>query len=543
MAIKKNIARQVIDYNSESDSNLMEKIFSKEKDSYFRTNVPSTPEVEEFSFDAEHVVSSGETLSEIASKYGLTYQEIADYNNITDPNYIEVGQTIKIPTVIPSETPTNNSSSNNSHTVSSGETLSEIASRYGLTYQELADYNNIADPNYIEVGQKIKIPTNINPEKNPNQQIAEDFKSFCQKTISSIGPLLEEKLKSVQNDTATAEAIVMDTLKEIGITLNEEVIKKIIDSKVKATSIATEIKKECEQGIEALTSLIPKITEYHQKNLDKAYDLKQLLSEALKNLSNLDLSKYLEPLRFAFFKSSSNTNYVINTSVKHQKEDIAIPLHGEVPYEGDFLYIKSPDCDLTFKIPLAHFEFEKEDKKSYKIVKLEGKDKEEYIRKAKQYVTDYLNRTKTFDYDFYETIKNSGLDKEIQIIYQKNGGYGGMTVNGKGIVINGNTIVYDDQDNRQVAQKILIHELGHAYDSTKGRISKTEEWQDIYSQIYKEEYSKLMSISMKGNKPNEWFARCVDNYYVYPERLTQIKIDYGKYNNLYDYMKDLLSGK
>ena len=44
------------------------------------------------------------------------------------------------------------------YTVRKGDTLGEIANRYGTTYQVLAVYNGIANPNLIDVGQKIKIP-------------------------------------------------------------------------------------------------------------------------------------------------------------------------------------------------------------------------------------------------------------------------------------------------------------------------------------------------------------------------------------------------
>lgn len=45
------------------------------------------------------------------------------------------------------------------YTVKKGDTLSAIAAKYGTTYQALAEYNGIADPNKIIVGQKIRIPT------------------------------------------------------------------------------------------------------------------------------------------------------------------------------------------------------------------------------------------------------------------------------------------------------------------------------------------------------------------------------------------------
>ena len=44
------------------------------------------------------------------------------------------------------------------YTVIADDTLSKIAAKYGTTYQALAAYNGIADPNLIHVGQQIKIP-------------------------------------------------------------------------------------------------------------------------------------------------------------------------------------------------------------------------------------------------------------------------------------------------------------------------------------------------------------------------------------------------
>lgn len=91
-----------------------------------------------------HIVAQGETLSGIANKYGTTYQELAKYNGIANPNIIYVGQKIKIPGDV--------------YIVKSGDTLSGIAAKYGKTYQAIAQYNNISNPNLIHVGQKIKIP-------------------------------------------------------------------------------------------------------------------------------------------------------------------------------------------------------------------------------------------------------------------------------------------------------------------------------------------------------------------------------------------------
>lgn len=65
---------------------------------------------------------------------------------IVNPNYKEPVQ------------PSQPTPSANSYIVKSGDTLSGIASEYNTTYQALAQYNNIANPNLIHVGQVINIP-------------------------------------------------------------------------------------------------------------------------------------------------------------------------------------------------------------------------------------------------------------------------------------------------------------------------------------------------------------------------------------------------
>ena len=51
------------------------------------------------------------------------------------------------------------------YVVKKGDTLASIARRYGTTYEVLAEYNNIANPNKISVGQGIAIPSNVKKEE------------------------------------------------------------------------------------------------------------------------------------------------------------------------------------------------------------------------------------------------------------------------------------------------------------------------------------------------------------------------------------------
>lgn len=107
--------------------------------------------------DTVYTVKAGDTLSGIAAKYGTTYQKLAAYNGISNPNKISVGQKIKIPGAGSSGS-TSAGGGDTVYTVKAGDTLSGIAAKYGTTYQTLASYNGISNPNKISVGQKIKIP-------------------------------------------------------------------------------------------------------------------------------------------------------------------------------------------------------------------------------------------------------------------------------------------------------------------------------------------------------------------------------------------------
>lgn len=94
-----------------------------------------------------YTVKYGDTLSQIAYKYGTTVNSIVNLNNIQNPNLIFVGQILKI----------NESNNQNVYTVKRGDTLSGIAYKYGTTVNKLVRLNGIKNPNLIYIGQKIRI--------------------------------------------------------------------------------------------------------------------------------------------------------------------------------------------------------------------------------------------------------------------------------------------------------------------------------------------------------------------------------------------------
>ena len=113
---------------------------------------------------SSYTVQSGDTLSGIAGQFGMSYSQLAQINNITNPNRIYVGQVLQLRTVTvnhqttaPTNTNTNANSAVASYTVQSGDTLSGIASQFGMSYSQLAQINNIANPNRIYVGQVLRV--------------------------------------------------------------------------------------------------------------------------------------------------------------------------------------------------------------------------------------------------------------------------------------------------------------------------------------------------------------------------------------------------
>ena len=112
--------------------------------------IQSKPAEKPNTSETVYTVVSGDTLSGIASRYGTTYQRLAEYNGISNPNLIYPGQQIRIPGSSQSSNPIY-------YTVVTGDNLTKIANRYGTTVNQLVAWNNIANPNLIYPGQKLRV--------------------------------------------------------------------------------------------------------------------------------------------------------------------------------------------------------------------------------------------------------------------------------------------------------------------------------------------------------------------------------------------------
>jgi len=110
-----------------------------------------------------YTVQSGDTLGKIARKYGSTINDLASLNNIANPNFILINQKLQVPKIV--EQQEQQESSNDFYRVKSGDTLGKIAKKYGTSVDVLAKLNNISNPNLIIVNQKLQLPSNYIEEK------------------------------------------------------------------------------------------------------------------------------------------------------------------------------------------------------------------------------------------------------------------------------------------------------------------------------------------------------------------------------------------
>lgn len=109
----------------------------------------------------EHTVAAGETLETIARRTGSSVEAIARLNALADPNRVRTGTRLQIPvaalagagsgTAAPASIPF-------VHVVGSGETLAEIAERYGVTVRSISAANGIANPNLVSIGRELTVP-------------------------------------------------------------------------------------------------------------------------------------------------------------------------------------------------------------------------------------------------------------------------------------------------------------------------------------------------------------------------------------------------
>ena len=103
-----------------------------------------------------HQVAPGDTLYNIAKRYGVSQDNIRAWNNMTDDT-VKLGTSLRVKPHSASGTSYGNgSTATGSYRVVSGDTLYSIAQRHGMTVSQLRAVNHLQDEN-LRVGQTLRV--------------------------------------------------------------------------------------------------------------------------------------------------------------------------------------------------------------------------------------------------------------------------------------------------------------------------------------------------------------------------------------------------
>ncbi|MFC7406086.1 LysM peptidoglycan-binding domain-containing protein [Georgenia alba] len=132
----------------------------------------SAPTTADSGSGSTHTVRAGETVSAIAARYDTTVEEIIQANDLGSDALIYVGQRLAVggsggqssagSSSSDSSDGSSSSGSTISYTVSSGDTVGALASRFGVPAQSIVTANDLGSDALIYVGQRLTIPSSTN---------------------------------------------------------------------------------------------------------------------------------------------------------------------------------------------------------------------------------------------------------------------------------------------------------------------------------------------------------------------------------------------
>jgi LysM repeat protein len=177
-----------------------------------------------------HTVAAKETMFSISKMYGVTVDELKQWNNLTD-NALSIGQQIVVkkggtppPPQTPQATSTPQVSRTGLHTVASKETMFSISRQYGITVQQLKDWNKL-EGNEISIGQELIVTA-------PSSETAKQPNPIVQNTptVQNVPPVVqnvpdvkEEKDARPAQTTPSQTSPAKPEVKEQTIRISESV--------------------------------------------------------------------------------------------------------------------------------------------------------------------------------------------------------------------------------------------------------------------------------------------------------------------------------
>lgn len=117
--------------------------------------IPSTP------LSGNYQVRPGDTLSDIAKQHNVSVATLQQANGLDSPESLRAGAWLKVPSTPAQAGPAPKISATRRHEVRAGDTLGEIAARYGVTVDALQKANGIRSVRSLQIGISLMIPPSL----------------------------------------------------------------------------------------------------------------------------------------------------------------------------------------------------------------------------------------------------------------------------------------------------------------------------------------------------------------------------------------------
>lgn len=176
--------------------------------------------------ESQHRVRRGESLSSIASHNGVSVARLAELNGLRKPYRIQAGQVLTLPTkageapavvaavapavkpAAPAKTatpPTGVVGTEHRYVVRRGDTLTRIATKHGMTEQQLMELNSIKNRNFVYEGQVLALAASarvappeeaqvpvesVVPPPAESASVAEAVEPVSEREAEELGPTL-----------------------------------------------------------------------------------------------------------------------------------------------------------------------------------------------------------------------------------------------------------------------------------------------------------------------------------------------------------------
>jgi len=146
----------------------------------FLADLPKLKSPKETSW-VKHKISRGETVSTIASRYGVSQYAILQANNLSSRSKIYAGKSLIVPVPLDGNSSRSYSSpktrmvtGDNTYKVQKGDNLWDISRSFGTSPEELRKINYLGNSSRIYVGQVLRLPGSATNSEPPSRYDPDD---------------------------------------------------------------------------------------------------------------------------------------------------------------------------------------------------------------------------------------------------------------------------------------------------------------------------------------------------------------------------------